>query len=346
MKNSWWCLSRGLCVAFGSLAAVLWLPSALAAQTVESVGSRALGMGGAFVAVANDSSATWWNPGALADGPFLDMTLGRATAGIRDARPAWRGGMSQFSIATPPGGFSYYRLRISEVPPLPTAEGEPNREEDQGGTPLRSLSASQIGVTLVQSLLPGVHAGATFKYVRGTLRTGADDDRLPVDELLDRGDDLEGGDTEHRFDLDMGILAVAGPVRVGVVVRNVRAVEFGEPGVTGGRFALPRQVRVGGAFDADPLGVPFTFAVDADVRRYATARGDRRVVALGAEHWILRRRLAVRGGGRFNTIGAEERAATAGLSVGVRTGFFVEGHLVRGGDADERGWGVAARVSF
>ena len=32
------------------------------AQIVESVGHRALGMGGAFVAVADDSTATWWNP--------------------------------------------------------------------------------------------------------------------------------------------------------------------------------------------------------------------------------------------------------------------------------------------
>ena len=40
------------------------------AQIVESVGSRALGMGGAFVAVASDSTATWWNPAGLAAGPF------------------------------------------------------------------------------------------------------------------------------------------------------------------------------------------------------------------------------------------------------------------------------------
>ena len=46
-------------------------------------------MGGAFVAVANDSSATWWNPGALADGPFLDAAIGFATTEV-DLRPSGR----------------------------------------------------------------------------------------------------------------------------------------------------------------------------------------------------------------------------------------------------------------
>ena len=32
------------------------------AQIVESVGNRALGMGGAFVALAEDTTTTLWNP--------------------------------------------------------------------------------------------------------------------------------------------------------------------------------------------------------------------------------------------------------------------------------------------
>jgi hypothetical protein len=62
-----------------------------AAQTIETVGERALGMGGAFVAVADDSSGTWWNPAALATGPFVDLSAGwarteRATADAGRAR--------------------------------------------------------------------------------------------------------------------------------------------------------------------------------------------------------------------------------------------------------------------
>ena len=42
------------------------------AQASESIGTRAAGMGGAFVAVASDSRATWWNPAGIAAGPLLD----------------------------------------------------------------------------------------------------------------------------------------------------------------------------------------------------------------------------------------------------------------------------------
>src|SRR5262245_19879932 len=39
--------------------------SRAAAQTAEVVGTRALGMGGAFVAVADDPTAVYWNPAGL-----------------------------------------------------------------------------------------------------------------------------------------------------------------------------------------------------------------------------------------------------------------------------------------
>ena len=78
-----------------------------AGQSFESVGQRALGMGGAFVAVANDSSATWWNPAGLATGPFLDVSIGRAS-GTADTRlPSSRSGVWSFTLATPPLGVSY-----------------------------------------------------------------------------------------------------------------------------------------------------------------------------------------------------------------------------------------------
>jgi hypothetical protein len=86
--------------------------------------------------------------------------------------------------------------------------------------------------------------------------------------------------------------------------------------------------------------------VDADAVTYTTGLGDRRVVAVGAERWWFGRRLGLRAGGRFNQVGRRERSGTAGASVAVRSGMFVEGHLAAGGSADERGWGIGARVSF
>ena len=57
------------CVCAGSA-------SHAAAQGFETVGTRAQGMGGAFVAVADDATATYWNPAGMASIPIFDLTLG------------------------------------------------------------------------------------------------------------------------------------------------------------------------------------------------------------------------------------------------------------------------------
>ena len=315
------------------------------AQIVESVGNRAIGMGGAFVAVAADSTATWWNPAGLATGPFADISLGRSVTDLNDAVPARRDRVSWFAATAPAVGFSYYRLRITDIQPFSsTASPSVNREDTRGGVSVRSFSGRQLGLTLVQSILPGVHAGATLKYLRGTVRLGTDDSLRPPGDLLDAGDKLTGGDADNRFDLDAGLMFAAGPVRIGGVMRNIREPEFGTPAA---RFVLPRQTRVGAAIDAERAGgPPLIVAFDADVKRYETATGDRRVLAVGAEQWLWAKRIAIRGGARFNKVGARERAATAGTSVALRNGFYVEGYVVRGGAEAERGWGFGTRASF
>ncbi|MGH9162460.1 MAG: hypothetical protein ACRD2X_21040, partial [Vicinamibacteraceae bacterium] len=49
--------------------------AAAAAQPIELVGARALGMGGAFVAVADDATATYWNPAGLAFGGLFSTVV-------------------------------------------------------------------------------------------------------------------------------------------------------------------------------------------------------------------------------------------------------------------------------
>jgi hypothetical protein len=321
---------------------LLALASPAAAQSFESVGQRALGMGGAFVAVANDSSATWWNPAGLAAGPFLDVAIGRGS-GTADARlPASRTGVWSLSIGTPPLGVSYYRLHITDIRPVsPTAEVEAGREDRAAGVGIRSLSVSQFGATVLHTITTGVSAGATVKYLRGTTQVreidGADGD---IPELLDDGDDLEGGEGQGTADIDAGVLAIIGGFRVGLTGRNLREPRFGDR-------RLSRQIRAGAAFDGTAAGMPpVMVSLDADLRRYAAATGDRRVVAIGAEHWLRPQRIALRGGARFNTVGEQDRTLTAGASVALRAAMFVEGHAAVSSDAGESGWGLAARVSF
>ena len=317
------------------------------AQIVESVGNRALGMGGAFVAVAADSTATWWNPAGLATGPYSDISVGRSIADLdkNETSAARRDRVSWFAATAPVVGFSYYRLRITDIRGFgSTGQPSVNRQDTRAEVSVRSLAARQFGLTVVQTVLPGVHAGATLKYVRGTVRVATDDGSRSAGDLLDAGEELEGGNATNRFDLDAGLMVAAGPVRVGAVMRNIRKPDFGTDATP---FELPRQTRVGAAIDAEQAGgPPFIFAIDADVRAYATGTGDRRAVALGAEQWLWTKRIAVRGGARFNTVGARERAATAGASVAARNGLYLEGYIVRGSSEAERGWGFGARVSF
>jgi hypothetical protein len=159
-------------------------------------------------------------------------------------------------------------------------------------------------------------------------------------QVLEQASSLDGGSAENAFDLDIGVLMFQGPVRIGGVVRNVLEPELG--GVT-----MSRMVRVGAAYEGmKVIKVPLTLSVDADLLTYGTTSGDRQVVAIGGEGWTNGRRLGIRAGARFNLAGAQERVLTTGVSVAVRAGLYVDGHLAYGGASDEGGWGVAARASF
>jgi hypothetical protein len=300
-------------------------------------------MGGAFVAVADDSSATWWNPAGLAAGPFFDAAFGGAAGNLDDSLPARRERALWFALTTPPFGLSYYHLRTRSIgqPRTIGAEGT-GREDRRVAVPDWSLTAHQVGGTLVHSIVSGVHVGTTLKYVRATASSGelTGPDAMTASDWFDAAGEVGAGEAHNGFDLDLGVLAVRGPFRFGGVVRNLLETEVG-------MAEIPRQARVGVAFDASEVSTRrLLIAVDADVVSYPTFAGDRRVVAAGAEGWLFERRLGVRGGARFNTTGAEEQAYTAGASVRVVSRLFVDGHVVFGGTDDEHGWGIAVRTSF
>jgi F plasmid transfer operon, TraF, protein len=323
------------------------------AQTFESVGIRALGMGGAFVAVADDPTATYWNPAGIATADFAGGLLeraqtetisgrGQANAGLDGAQ---RDTTTSFAASFPALGLSYYRIRESLVAPTAGAAG--GRQQLQPAS-ISSLYTSQFGVTIVQSLLQGVVVGSTLKLVRGTVASAPGSSGGTASQALDAADALTGR-TSSAFDLDLGLMASEGPVRLGIVARNLRQPDF--PGATGDpSVSLSRQVRVGAAvapsLSGHGLFQAFTVAVDADVTRSVTVLGERRHVAAGAEAWLLKRRLGIRGGIRVNTLNQALPVGTAGLSVALHSGFYLDGEISRGEDATARGWGLGARVTF
>ena len=314
-----------------------WAVSATgaAAQPIELVGARALGMGGAFVAVADDATATYWNPAGLALGGLFSTVVERAEleAGAREAleMPQQQGSSTFIGMTSLPLGFSYYRLSQTTA----RADGPAS----SGRSELQSLVTHQAGVTILQSIVPSLAIGTTLKLVRG---------RAAHDIVTDTGTDpIEtAGDlpshSSTAFDLDVGALASAGLLRVGIVVRNVREPTFEAPDETG--LSLSRQARIGVALVARRA---WAVAVDADLTRADTALGERRNVAAGIERWLLGSRVGFRGGVRINTVGGDAQpVGSLGATLHLTPTFAVDAHWANSESPADRSWGIAGRMAF
>ena len=76
-----WCAAVALLVLGATPAAGQGRPEA----GIEVLGVRAQGMAGAFVAVADDATAVYWNPAGLGTGDFVSLVLERShVAAARD----------------------------------------------------------------------------------------------------------------------------------------------------------------------------------------------------------------------------------------------------------------------
>jgi hypothetical protein len=302
-------------VSFVCAAACLiagFIPATARAQSADSVGIRAQGMGGAFTALADDASATWWNPAGLASGAYFNALIeyGRPLDGETDRRGV--------AVAFPALGLSYYRLTVSEIRPSGSTGTSAGGRQDPGTGLVRSLEVSQFGATVGQSVGGHLVLASTLKLLRAA------------------------GDTEAG--LDIGAIVALGAMRAGVMVRNVREPTFGEGEAA---MTLGRQVRAGVAVSS--VGrrvVGATVTADADLRAVATALGDERRIGVGAEIWTPRRSLGLRGGISANTIGERRSAPSAGASLAVGRGVFVDGQITRGSDLLRRGWGADLRLTF
>lgn len=301
-------------------AVVLWTWAAMCApltayaQRLDDVGVRAQGMAGAFVAVANDATATWWNPAGLANG----LSLASFTAEIDQ-----HGGRA-VAVGFPSLGVSYYRRNISQIQPSNSTEPGSSGRQDLGavgsGLPAsESVGVDQIGVTVGQSFGGHLVIGSTLK--------------------------LERANSNARADLDIGAMARLGVVRMGIVMRDVSEPAFGSGSDT---LVLPRRTRAGAAVLAPSQGrlQLLTLAVDADLTTATVDGRDERDVSAGAEAWMRGGRIGVRGGVGKNTVGAGGSFGAFGLSIAPYSQVFVEGSISRGEDGRRDRWGIDLRLAF
>ncbi|HYE87925.1 MAG TPA: conjugal transfer protein TraF [Vicinamibacterales bacterium] len=298
--------------------------AAASAQTFP--GNRAAGMAGAFVAVADDATAVFWNPAGVASGSIVsavvDIGAARLPIDGPQAQSMQRDTTAFVGLAATALGAAYYRRgTYGSVTVEPAVTGPQSREDLRRS--VQAVTTSTAGVSLVHSLHEHLVIGATPKFVHGA----------------------EG----YTVDVDAGAMWWIDRVRVGVVARNLTRPSFAKG--TAGRsqsdeIELDREVTVGAAWGSGWTGISRVIvSVDADVTSRAALSGDRRDVAAGVETWWRGQRLGLRGGLRRSTIGDARAAFAAGISAGLRPGMLLEAHVMRG-DSDARSWGVGARMSF
>jgi len=329
----------------------LMLPTATArAQAIESVGTRALGMGGAFVAIADDATATWWNPAGLASGAFFTASIeygqSHAPADLPSVGPAAQNRTSGFAVAYPALGISYYGARLSEVASAhPIGASEPSRQDQATGGPVvRSTATSALGATVGHSLGDHVVVATTLRLLRAGTVVSTDVTGASSPTLLDRADDVDVPRETHG-DIDLGAMLRFRNIRVGGVVKHVAEPAIGEGS---DRLVVARQARVGvalmkeggaGVFDS-LLG-----AVDVDLTETPTVVGAGRRVALGGEAGLLRNRVLVRAGASADQDALDTWSAATGASVAIRKWLFIDGAIEPIGRS-RAGWSVSLRASY
>jgi hypothetical protein len=304
-------MAKTLVFLVGALA--MCAPFPLHAQSFEDVGIRAQGVAGAFVAVADDATAAWWNSAGLATSQsFADGVI-----------EGGQGGHWGVSLGFPALALSYYHLNISQIQPSGSTGAGSSSRQDLGaagtGLPDSSASFNQFGATVGHSIGDHVVVGSTLKVMHAL--------------------------SDTRGDVDVGVMATFGRFRAGANVRNLVSGTFG---VGSDAVELTRQARAGVAVTSSSRGAidSVTVSADVDLTTAPVAGREERHIAGGAEAWLRGRRLAVRGGAGANVVSGEgtEAYGSFGVTVSPVHRWFVDGAALWGLNGDR--WGIDLRVTF
>jgi hypothetical protein len=293
--------------------AFLACPSLAFAQRFDDVGVRAQGMAGAFVAVADDATAAWWNPAGLA----TSLSVADLSAEVTE------GGGRGVAFGFPSLGLSYYRLKINQIQPSGSTASPASGRQDNGaagsGLPSGDAGLSQFGMTVGQSIGQQLVVATTVKLVNAR------------------------GDTQA--DLDVGAMASFGMLRLGVTVRDVRSPTFGSGGEA---FELGRRARAGAAVMTPGRGSleRLVFALDADLNSTRVGERDEQEVTGGVEAWWSGRRLGVRGGVGTNTAAGGGSFGALGVTVVPYPRVNIDGAVTRGSDSARDRWSLGLRLAF
>lgn len=223
------------------------------------VGARAMGLGGAYVALADDPTATYWNAAGLAGLRNTEVTA-MHNQWIQDFRQEYA------AVATPLGkgtfGFSFSGFYTSEL------EGR-----DDVGNVTQGFGFNDIAMTAGygRPLASSLDAGASLRYVR---------------EMI-----AEVDAKTFAFDLGARYRLRDTGLSLGAAVQNVG----GKPTLVDEAFELPMTLRVGAAWSRPLTSFHSQGTITSEVRK---VRGEDARFHVGGE-LLYHERLALRVGGKF-----------------------------------------------
>lgn len=283
------------------------------------IGTRAMGMNGAFSAVSDDSSSAYWNPAGLTSSWYKELSFTRANLYDLDLITSNTLNMSAPETTAGAISFSWTRLQFDfeswneEVFLLSYAK-------TLYGTAVATASASQTKRSGFSLSL-----GATLKYLRQT----SDLKLMPVSAI-----DSEGSDENQIIEpvfceakgvgLDIGLLARIGAkdgrnrLTIGIAVQDIPTVIKWNSGDLETKENVPYRYKAGCSFEPLPrLTAAFDLVGEQNVNL--------KELHFGIEHWIFptkrsfpisEKNLAIRGG-VAKQLSASKRMTFAG-GVGIR----------------------------
>ena len=342
---------RGILVVLLILA--WYMPSTAHAVEFAIVGPRAVGMGGAGVAVTTDSLATYWNPAGLAMSQTVDIRLQGTVQGIdrlgvidtvKEINDLNKNNPANLSRAqgladkiNQPGatvsgigtgglyfkgywGNSAFGFNVSDVATsggfvkTPISVTGTGPFQVNGQLAVRGLEARQAAFSYAYAFADRTFAiGATVKAIQGAAYTGL----LDVNRANDSDNIKDSfGKAKLSTAVSVDVGAVFRPtswLRVGVVGKDLTAPTFDAP--DGSQFKLDPQARGGIAINPDS-SLTLTFDGDITSNKTLVPGLKSRVLSAGAEQTILGDFLALRIGVLKNVEDAKSTfTPTAGFGI-------------------------------
>lgn len=291
--------------------ALAFIDTAAAQERFVHFGTKAAAMGGAFTAVANDTTAFYWNPAGYAFGPVFHAGVQWGESEMnRDDGVTFADEASGFSL-----GFTFMGV-------AGTFSKESSSSIEDEVLSSRGVETFDLSVSILQSLpIDDLVIAGNVHYLRGeghelfeSLSSLAPEERIASavrDRVLDTA-----GETSSTASVDLGALYQPRDwVRVGLMWRRLFEPGFRLP--SGEEVVLPRHGRAGVAFF---LARETTVSLDFDLSSQGGIDESWREVSLGVEERFFEDVLSLRGGLRAE-IGPDRGARpafSAGLGVRIR----------------------------